>query len=90
MIEKAGYKTEGGTPEMPMREQPESGESQTTTIDSSILGGQEVEPGDVVRLKVVSVDQENGTIELAYDHPSKHGDMMDEMAGKFDNEPTED
>lgn len=88
MIEKAGYKTAGAMPEMPMREKAsEAGERQTTTIDSSILGDQVVEPGDVVRLKVVSVDEENGTVELAYEHPARREDEMGEMAGKFDNEP---
>lgn len=62
----------------------------STTIDVAILGGQSVAPGDVVRLKVVSVDEENGTVELAYDHPPKREDEIGEMAGKFDNEPTEE
>jgi hypothetical protein len=45
-------------PAMPM----EGGE----TLSMSLLGGKEVKPGDVVRIVVQSVDDENGTWQGAY------------------------
>lgn len=67
----------------------ESEEESTAMIPMDILAGQSVEPGDVVRLKVVSVDEENGTVELAYAHgPKRRNSEIDDMASKFD-EPME-
>lgn len=49
--------------------QPEMSEdTETASIPLSMLGGQTPNPGDVVRLKVVSVDAENGSVTVAYDH----------------------
>lgn len=60
--------------------------AETATVPMSILNGQEVAEGDVVRLRVVSVDEENQTVELAYaSSPAKSRNApLDEMAGKFD------
>lgn len=65
----------------------ETGE--TTTIPLSIVGGQEVKPGDVVRLRVVSVDGENLTVEYD-DGESEKEDESENMdmkmaADKFNN-----
>lgn len=59
---------------------------ETAMVPMSILNGQEVAEGDVVRLRVVSVDEENQTVELAYaSSPAKSRNApLDEMAGKFD------
>lgn len=57
---------------------------ETATISLSMLGGQKVAPGDVVRLKVISVDETNGTFDGAYAHDAKPKDGIGEMASKFD------
>jgi hypothetical protein len=61
----------------------EDDSQETVTAPLSMLGGQTVQPGDVVRLKVVSVDDTNGTFDAAYDHPKKESGIS-EMASKFD------
>ena len=75
------------TPSSDMAEGPPA-EGEATTIPLSVLGGQSVEPGDVVRLRVVSVDEDNGTVDVEYAHAGKGPDMMSMMANKFDEEPT--
>ncbi len=61
---------------------------ETAMVPMTILEGQEVSEGDVVRLRVVSVDEENGTVELAYaSSPKRRNSEVDAMASKFD-EPT--
>lgn len=55
--------------------------SETTTIPKSMIGGQSVEPGDVVRLEVVSEDEDG--IVVKYAQPKKSMGI-DEMAGQFD------
>lgn len=62
-------------------EQAETGEAPL-----SILGGQIPEPGEVVRLKVVSVDQEAGTWTYVYAHDSKKPGALDEMETQFTKE----
>jgi hypothetical protein len=37
------------------------------TLSMSLLGGKEVKPGDVVRIRVQSVNEEDGTWQGAYD-----------------------
>lgn len=71
---------------MEVEETPAEAE-ETATLSLSMLGGQKVAQGDVVRLKVISVDEENGTYDAAYDHP-KQEDGIGAMARKFD-EPEE-
>lgn len=60
---------------------------ETATLSLSILGGQQVSDGDVVRLKVLSVDSESGTFDVAYAHPAKKG-AINSMAAAFDAEQT--
>jgi hypothetical protein len=43
-------------------------QAQTVEIPVSAIGGQKVNPGDVIRLKVISVDENNGVINATYDH----------------------
>lgn len=61
-------------------------DTETASIPVSLLDGQPVKPGDVVRLKVISVDAENGSVNVAYDHapqpkpmPKDTEAMADEM-----------
>lgn len=76
MIEKNSNNTETEIQSAPAEE--------TASIPSSLLGGATVEAGDVVRLKVVSVDEESGSIEVAYDHPADDDSPdMDEMTERF-------
>lgn len=65
-------------------EAPENDQGQTATLPLSIVGGQQVNEGDVIRLKVVSVDENAGSINVAYEHPAEN-DMggSDMMASKF-------
>jgi hypothetical protein len=64
----------------------DSDEGETAVIPTSLIGDQRVKPGDVIRLKVVSSD-ENG-ITVAYDHPAEESGGSDAMAGEF--EPKEE
>lgn len=73
----------------PMTEVDEDSIEETATLDASILSGQEVSEGDVVRLRVVSVDEEGGSIIVAYAKPkpepvAEETETISEFAGKFD------
>lgn len=61
-------------------------QSETAELPLSIVGDQPVKEGDVIRLTVVSVDQDSGTINVAYDHakPSSDGGT-DAMAEQISN-----
>lgn len=74
------------TPEVAPEESPEE---VTASLPASILAGQSVSPGDVVRLEVVSADDKDGTITVKYaaepakeEPPAKRG--MESMAAEFD------
>lgn len=60
-------------------------EQETATIPLSIVDGQPLKEGDMVKLKVLSVDTEGGTFKAAYDHPPKPGGI-DKMASQFEGE----
>lgn len=47
--------------------------SETVTLSTEMLGGQKVSPGDVVRLEVVSVSDEDGTVQVKYAQPKSGG-----------------
>lgn len=47
--------------------------SETVTLSTEMLGGQKVSPGDVVKLEVVSVSDEDGTIQVKYAQPKTGG-----------------
>lgn len=86
-IERYGNSTRGEM-ETPAEGNPAAEtEEETAMVPMSILAGQEVSEGDVVRLRVVSVDPENETVELAYAHgPKRRNAELEDMASKFDEE----
>lgn len=57
-------------------------QSETAELPLSIVGGQEVKEGDVVRLRVVAVGDDSITVQYA--SPPKTGGS-DEMAKEFDD-----
>ncbi len=57
---------------------------ETTEIPSSMLEGQTVKPGDVVRLEVVADNSDSGTITVKYAQPSDSGSAIDDAASKFE------
>lgn len=61
-------------------------ESVTTVIPAAMLGGQEVAPGDVVQLEVVSVDSETGDVTARYAMPEETEEVggIDEMSAAFE------
>ncbi len=64
-------------------------ETASVQIPKSIIGDQEVKPGDVVRLEVVSVDDDNGMLNVKYaepkeEAPPEEGPTISSMAAKFE------
>ncbi len=51
----------------------------TATLSATILGGKKVNPGDTVRLEVVSVSDDDGTVTVRYSQPN-----MSDAAMEFD------
>jgi hypothetical protein len=65
---------------------PQEESSESATLPISVLGGKDVQPGDEVSVKVVSVDSENGTVTVECCTDS--GEMkkpggVDAMASEF-------
>jgi hypothetical protein len=58
-------------------------EEETVEIPTSILGGQEVTPGDVVRLEVVTLNGDSGTVTVKYSTPRKTS-SIEEAASVFE------
>jgi len=78
------------SPEHEMAESPEEesteqaeGDDDTATLSLDMLGGQQVNPGDVVRLEVVSVSPDDGTVSVRYAHPKNSGGIS-KAAAAFD------
>jgi len=46
---------------------------ETATLSLAILGGQQVSPGDIVRLEVVESDADSGTVTVKYKSPGDSG-----------------
>jgi hypothetical protein len=46
---------------------------ETATLGIEMLGGQKVGPGDTVKLEVVSVSDEDGTVTVKYSNPKPGG-----------------
>lgn len=46
---------------------------ETATLSLEMLGGQKVSPGDTVRLEVVEVSDEDGTVTVKYATPKTGG-----------------
>jgi len=64
-IEKGTYGPFSAPPDEAM-EAPAMDEEMGETLSMSLLGGKEVKPGDVVRIRVQSVNDEDGTWQGAY------------------------
>lgn len=60
---------------MPVEAEVESHEpaAETATLSLEMLGGQKVSPGDTVRLEVVEVSDEDGTVTVKYSNPKNGG-----------------
>lgn len=64
-------------------------ESGTSTVDLGFFG-REVKAGDVERVEILSVDEENGTAQIkCITGEEKSEDGIGMMAAKFDEQPTE-
>lgn len=77
-IEKPmGDEPEGSPMDNPMEEseEGEAPEGGTATIPTSLLAGQAVNPGDVVRLEVVSTDPKSGMVTVKYATSGEKGMM---------------
>lgn len=58
--------------------------AETTMLPITMLAGQSVAPGDVVRLEVVSVNDEDGSVEVKYSAPaSGQISAIDEAASVY-------
>lgn len=58
--------------------------SETTDIPVSMLEGKSVSPGDVVRLEVVSNNEDSGTITVKYASEKPMASAIDSAASKFE------
>lgn len=61
-------------------------QAETTSIPISMIGGMEVKPGDTISLKVVSVDQDSGSVNVVYDDNEAKEGGSDGLAGEFNNQ----
>lgn len=70
-------------------ETPDAEAQESATLPLSIVGAQPLKEGDVVKLKVLGVDSEAGTFDVAYEHaPKPKG--IEHMASAFDSAPPEE
>ncbi len=65
--------------------EPASPEAETATLDAGMLGGKKVAPGDVVKLEVVGVSDEDGTVTVKYATPKTGG--IDAASAAFNEGP---
>lgn len=74
-------------PEPDMQEHDESGEGETMPM--SLLEGKQPKPGDVIspRIKILSVDEDNGVFEGQCVGAEKSGGAIDRAAGEYDKMP---
>lgn len=72
-----------GESETPMPEAGGGETGETVDVPVSMLAGQTVAPGDVIRLEVVSVNDDSGTVSVKYAVP-KTGSAIDEAASQFE------
>jgi hypothetical protein len=70
--------------ESPQEESKEqaSGDDDTATLSIDMLGGKQVNPGDIVRLEVTSVNPDDGTVTVKYATAGKPG--IAKAANAFD------
>jgi len=64
--------------EMPMED-----ESMGETLSMSLLGGKDVKPGDIVRIRVQSVDEDEGTWQGAYAEDGKEMGVEETVGATF-------
>jgi hypothetical protein len=70
--------------ETDMEDSPSSGDQEATTIiPPELTGGQKFEPGDIIELKVMSVD-EDGSLTVKYNDEPEPDDAMSAMDKHFD------
>lgn len=84
MIERANNQPEGDEAEM--EDSPAEESAETATIPTSLIGGQTVQPGDVIKLKVVSSDEDTITVEYAHPAPKSPQNTAD-LAAQYDEKP---
>lgn len=67
-------------------EQPVMGEDDSETVDipASLLGDKSVEPGDVIRLEVVSSDPDSEMITVKYATPKESVGGIDKAVAEFE------
>ena len=82
-IEKAMAFDDKLQPEVESEEVVAEEPAETVTISMEMLGGKSVKPGDVVRLEVVDVSDEDGTVSVRYPKMAKTGGIK-EAAASFD------
>lgn len=73
---------QAGAEETARVEEP-SPSAETTMLPITMLAGQSVAPGDVVRLEVVSVNDEDGSVEVKYASAKPNGSAIDEAASVY-------
>ena len=86
MPDDANMPPAGDEPETTDSPQEESTEGYSIPLEA--FNGREVKPGDVERVKVLSVDAENGTAMVECVKP-KAVSGIDEAASKYDQQPME-
>lgn len=59
-------------------------QGETVDIPVSMLAGQNVSPGDVIRLEVTAVNEDSGTVTAKYATDKKGGSAIDEAASQFE------
>ena len=65
-------------------------QSETATLPLSMFGGKPVKEGDILNVKVISVDDQNGSVNVAMagDEPAQKPGS-DGLSGQFDNKPSQ-
>lgn len=60
----------------PVESEPDESMGEGETLSMSLLGGKEVKPGDIVRIRVQKVDEDEGTWQGVYAEQSKPSAAM--------------
>lgn len=69
---------------------PAEEQAETASIPQSLLGGKTVQPGDVIRLRVISVDADNGSINVEYAHDKPQPKNTQALADEYDQPQPEE
>ena len=80
---------EDAAPQAPAAAPPQGDQAQTAEIPSSMFGGKPPQEGEVVEFKVISVDQQSGNVNVAYNtaEPTEPAGGTDGMADEFQPKP---